>query len=147
MALKNKTTKSKQIQIDLNNSGVKFDQEKPKMSLVPNLALEEVAKVMTYGAKKYASYNWMSGFDWTRLSDAAMRHINAFNAGKDIDPESGLSHLAHAACCVMMLFDTTKLYPERDNRWYGWKEFNERALLRKKDVLVKQKKARKIKNS
>lgn len=127
---------------------LKYDGEKPKMSLVPNLALEEVAKVMTYGAKKYAAYNWMNGFDWTRLTDAAMRHINAFNRGEDVDAESGLSHLAHAACCVMMLFDITQLYPEKDNRWNGWKERQqqlEQANILQEVVLEQVKKSKKTK--
>ncbi|MEK6880832.1 MAG: dATP/dGTP diphosphohydrolase domain-containing protein, partial [Nanoarchaeota archaeon] len=56
---------------------IKFDQEKPQMSLIPSLSLIEVAKVMTHGAKKYSAHNWMKGFDWTRLYDAAQRHLTA----------------------------------------------------------------------
>lgn len=120
---------------DVTRVAVKFDNGKPKMSLVPNLALEAVAKVMTYGAIKYAAYNWMKGFDWTRLTDAAMRHIQLFNRGEDIDPESGLPHLAHAACCVMMLYDITQLYPEKDDRWDGWKQFQKTSILREETLL------------
>ena len=102
---------------DINKQAVKHDIDKPRMSLVPTLALIEIAKVMTYGAKKYDSYNWAKGFDWTRLLDASMRHLMAFNKGEDNDQETGYSHLAHAACCVMMLYDTVQLHPEKDNRF------------------------------
>lgn len=104
----------------------KADKNKPKLSLIPPLALEETAKVFTYGAKKYADNNWLlDGFLWTRLIDAALRHINAFNRGEDLDLESKLSHVAHAICCLMMLYDTTQIYPKNDNRWNGWKKYNE----------------------
>lgn len=115
-----------------NKTGaIKNDALKPRMSLVPQLAKIEVAKVMTYGAEKYSEYNWMDGFDWTILTDAAERHITAFNCGEDVDAESGLHHLAHAACCVMMLYEITQLHPERDNRWEHWQdEHGRKALLK-----------------
>ena len=109
------------------NGAIKDDALKPRMSLIPQLALLEVGKVMTYGAEKYAAYNWMEGFDFSLLTDAAQRHLTAFNCGEDLDSESGLSHLAHVACCVMMLYEITKLYPDKDDRWSKWKE-NKKAL-------------------
>ena len=65
----------------------------------------EVAKVMTYGAKKYDKHNWRGGFDWTRLSDASLRHIHQWLEGQDKDPETEISHLAHAVCGLMMLIE------------------------------------------
>lgn len=113
------------------NGAIKNDALKPRMSLVPQLAKIEVAKVMTYGAEKYSEYNWMDGFNWTILTDAAERHITAFNCGEDLDEESGLHHLAHAACCVMMLYEIAQLYPEKDNRWEKWQtEEGRQALLK-----------------
>ena len=60
---------------------------------------------MTFGAKKYDSHNWRRGFKWSRLLGAALRHILAFMGGQDKDPETNLSHLAHAACCIMFLLE------------------------------------------
>jgi hypothetical protein len=37
----------------------------------------------------------------SRLLDAALRHTFTFADGEDIDEESGESHLAHAACCLL----------------------------------------------
>lgn len=105
------------------DGGVKNDAKKPRMNLVPTLAHIEVARVMTYGANKYAAFNWMEGFDWTVLIDAAERHIAQWKAGQDIDAESGHSHLGHAMCCLMMLFDVTKLYPNRDDRSQQYKKY------------------------
>jgi hypothetical protein len=73
--------------------------------------------VLAFGAQKYAEHNWRNGFAWSRPLSAAMRHITAFNAGEDTDPESGLSHLAHAACCIMFLLEFEKTHPHLDDRY------------------------------
>lgn len=82
---------------------LKNDQEKIRMDLIPPDALFALAAVLTFGAKKYAAWNWIKGFDWSRPYGAAQRHLNAWWSGENNDPESGLPHLAHAMCCVMML--------------------------------------------
>jgi Domain of unknown function (DUF5664) len=99
---------------------VKNDALKPRMSLLPQLAKYEVAKVMTYGEQKYCVYNWMEGFKWTLLADALERHMTAFMCGEDMDPESGLHHLAHVASNAMMMLENCYLHPELDDRWKGW---------------------------
>ncbi len=78
--------------------GVKYDGEKPMLSLIPASLLIETGKVLTYGANKYAAHNWREGINQSRLISAALRHIIAFNEGEDNDSESGLHHLAHAIC-------------------------------------------------
>jgi hypothetical protein len=82
---------------------LKFDQGKPPMSLLPMEALVEVAKVLGFGATKYAPHNWRKGFKWSRLADAALRHLTSYCAGERKDPETHLSHLAHASCMLMFL--------------------------------------------
>jgi len=81
----------------------KYDQEKPRMDLLPLDAVREVALVLTFGVKKYDARNWEKGMTWGRLLAAALRHLTAWAMGEDKDPESGLSHLAHAGCDVLML--------------------------------------------
>jgi len=87
--------------------GRKNDSEKVRLELLPFPALYEVARVLTFGAKKYDPWNWASGMAWSRLLGAALRHLFAWAAGEDKDPETGLSHLAHAACCVLFLLTYT----------------------------------------
>lgn len=83
-------------------TGIKYDGEKPKVGLVPPLALLEVAKVLTFGAKKYSPNNWKKIEDLqSRYTDASLRHILDHMLGIDLDEESGLDHLAHAICCLM----------------------------------------------
>jgi hypothetical protein len=65
-------------------------------SLIPVKALNVIARVYHYGASKYAAHNWRKGYDWSLSYDACRRHLDAFWDGEDLDPESGLPHLAHA---------------------------------------------------
>ena len=83
--------------------GLKFDEEKPRYELIPPEAIDGVAQVLTMGARKYGSRNWESGIVYGRIFSACMRHLWAWWKGEKIDPESGLSHLHHAACNIMML--------------------------------------------
>lgn len=97
--------------------GVKFDAEKPRMDLLPPKPLAEVADVLTYGAKKYGSYNWKKGMNWSRVMSAAMRHMNAFNDGQNFDDETGRSHIAHAICNLLFLLEYTHTHKELDDRY------------------------------
>lgn len=98
-------------------AAIKFDGSKPRMELLPAVAIEEIAKVLTFGAVKYDSWNWAKGFKWSRLLGAALRHLFAFMRGEDKDPESGLSHLAHAGCCIVFLLWHEKFKKELDDRF------------------------------
>lgn len=98
-------------------SALKFDDGKLPLHLLSTEAMNQTAAVLQFGADKYAAHNWRKGFVWSRPLAAAMRHITAFNAGEDKDPESGLSHLAHAACCIMFLLEFEKTHKELDDRY------------------------------
>lgn len=96
---------------------VKHDQEKIRYDLFPPEAYDQVCKVLTFGAKKYAAHNWTKGFQWSRLLGAALRHIFSWARGEDKDPETGLSHLAHAVCCLIFLIWHERYKPELDDRF------------------------------
>lgn len=97
-------------------SGTKHDQNKAPLDLLPYEGLEAIAQVLGFGAKKYARGQWMGGIEYSRLIAAAQRHIGQFNSGQDMDEESGLSHLAHAGCCILFLLWMQKHKPHMDNR-------------------------------
>jgi hypothetical protein len=81
--------------------------EKPEMlGFVDPNALLDVARVAGFGAKKYAPFNFTKGYDWSLSYNALLRHVLAFLAGEDLDDESGLPHLAHAAwhCLALLTF-------------------------------------------
>lgn len=84
--------------------GVKLDAGKPRWSLLPFGAIRSVVEVLEYGARKYSPGNWrLVENARERYFDATLRHLTAWWQGETNDPESGLPHLAHAACCVLFL--------------------------------------------
>lgn len=85
------------------SGGKKHDQGKPDLTLVDRVAEEGMVRVLMFGEGKYGRDNWRQGFMWNRLIAAAMRHLRAFQEGEDLDPESGLPHVDHAACMVHFL--------------------------------------------
>lgn len=100
-------------------AGVKFDHGKLRYDLVSVPALEEIIKVLGFGATKYAPRNWEKGIEYCRVYAALQRHINAWFQGEALDPETGISHLAHAGCCLMFLLHFelhTDQYKDKDDR-------------------------------
>ncbi len=85
------------------NKGIKFDFDKLQYDLIDPYALEDMAKVLTLGAKKYDRYNWKNVEEY-RYVAASMRHFEAYRKGEICDPESGVSHLAHAMVNLMFLY-------------------------------------------
>ena len=84
--------------------GIKFDLGKLEFGLIPPESLIEIVRVLTYGAKKYARDNWKNVDDASRrYFDASQRHLWAYKSGEKFDPETGISHLAHAACSLMFM--------------------------------------------
>lgn len=99
------------------SGGKKYDTGKPRMDLLEYTSLAEMAKVMGYGADKYDTYNWKKGIDYSRLYAAALRHLGQFWDGQDTDPETGISHIAHAGCNIMMLLWMIQNRKDLDDRY------------------------------
>lgn len=86
------------------SQGKKFDQEKPKWNLLPLRAVEEIVKVLTFGARKYAPEGWKAvPRARERYEAALLRHIAARQAGDLVDRDSGLMHSAHIGCNAVFL--------------------------------------------
>ena len=72
------------------------------------------------GALKYGRANWReTGVRFTIYYDALRRHLDALYEGEDIDPDSGLPHLAHILACAAILADaqaTGNLNDDRQHR-------------------------------
>lgn len=91
---------------------IKHDGDKPRMELLPLNAIQEVAKVMTFGANKYAAHGWKSLKNAEdRYTGALLRHLTAIQNGEKVDTESGLPHIAHVACNSVFL---THFYLEKE---------------------------------
>lgn len=100
-----------------NLGGVKHDQGKPPVALLTREFLEETARVLEFGAAKYGTFNWTKGMKWSRVFSALMRHAWAWWSGEDKDPETGITHLAHCACCLMFLAHYEKFKKGEDDRY------------------------------
>ena len=88
-----------------NNPKTQHGEAKPSMSLCPPVAMQAMARVMRNGADKYGPWNWRDQpISMSVYLDAIGRHWSAMCAGEDLDPDSGLSHLAHimAGCGIIM---------------------------------------------
>jgi len=96
--------------------GMKYDGEKERFDLLPFDVLEEVAKVLTVGAKKYADRNWESGMDWGRPFAAALRHMSAFWQRESFDKDTNCHHLACAIAELMFLLAYDFRGTGNDNR-------------------------------
>lgn len=76
---------------------------KPQLSYIALDCMEDAARVMEFGAKKYARNNWRKGMQLTKILDSLLRHLAALAKGEMIDPESGLPHVGHIQCNAMFL--------------------------------------------
>jgi hypothetical protein len=115
------------------------DAGKSRVDLNPVLAMVELGRVMEYGSRKYGEHNWSKHADrwaWTQLIASALRHLFAWMAREDNDPESGLNHLAHALANIAMLLDLVLMSKGEDDRNPAyiqeepdpWREFDEQFL-------------------
>lgn len=96
--------RTRALREDGTRAGAKDDQGKPRYSLLQWESIAEQLKVLEYGAAKYAPEGWrLVEKPRARYYDALMRHLAAWWAGEENDPDSGLPHLAHAMCCVSFL--------------------------------------------
>lgn len=78
--------------------------------------LVTAARVFEYGAGKYAAWNWAKGMRWSIPIGCALRHLYAVLDGEKIDSESGLPHMGHVYCNIIMLNWFIENYPEGDDR-------------------------------
>lgn len=102
---------------DMEKGGVKWDQDKPRWDLFQWGAAEQIVRVAMYGATKYDDWNWAKGMRWGRVAASCLRHLVSWLRGEDNDPETGLSHLAHAGWNVLALLDFTLNQRGTDDRF------------------------------
>jgi hypothetical protein len=90
---------------------------KTPLSLIPPYAMEQTAWVHKLGSDKYGPYNWReTGVCASTYVNAILRHLNAWRDGETLDPESGISHLAHVACSCNILLDADHCGTLQDDR-------------------------------
>lgn len=111
------------------DKGVKYDEDKVRLELIPSELLFAVGTILTFGAKKYEDRNWELGMKWSRVFGAAMRHAWSWWGGKgpttinfafgELDDETGYSHLWHCATCIAFLIAYEERNVGEDDRSNG----------------------------
>jgi len=90
----------------------RFSSGKIRYDLVAPWAMEQLAKVYTFGTIKYDDDNWWKGLKWKRdVLGCVFRHVWKWVRGEKYDDESGLHHLAHAAwnCFALMEYERNEI--------------------------------------
>ena len=83
------------------DKSLRYNDGKPKWSLVDFKSLEPMVKVLEYGCTKYEKNNWKKGLDNTEVLESLSRHLFALMSGEELDPESQLPHIGHIMCNAM----------------------------------------------
>lgn len=88
------------------DTGLRYNSGKPRMELIEAGFMEEVAKILTFGAEKYEIDNWKKFDNQKRFQTigSLMRHLEAYRKGEKTDPESNCSHLCHIVANAMFLW-------------------------------------------
>lgn len=100
----------------MNEQGLRYNEGKERTDLLPPFAINQLAKVLTLGAKKYAERNWELGMKWSNVISSLKRHISRIEEGEDYDKESGMLHASHVMCNAAFLTEYYKIYPQGDDR-------------------------------
>lgn len=88
--------------------GLKHDDGKLRLDLIPAELLEAVGAVMTHGVAKYGEGSYKK-VKPQRYRAALMRHICKWLKNPHgIDEDSGMPHLWHIACNVAYLLELDK---------------------------------------
>lgn len=94
--------------LELNEQGLKFDDGKLPIHLIPPEAIDAMAERLRFGAKKYGEHNWSKGIKFSKLFSATMRHAWAHWRGEDIDKDSGLCNLSGVLINVAFMIAFTR---------------------------------------
>lgn len=89
-----------------SETGGQKGRKPERLDLVPPEPLWELARVYGFGSEKYDDHNYLKGYDWSLSYGALLRHVTQSLNGEELDNESGLDHLAHAAwhCFALIMF-------------------------------------------
>ena len=88
-------------------SGVRHNNGKARLDLIPPQALWELGMLYTEGAKKYPSdRNWEEGLSYDVYIAAIYRHLLKFLCGEDCDQETDIHHLIAITWNAIGLYTT-----------------------------------------
>ena len=106
--------------LNQHEAGAKLDSGKTRFYLLFKsfpLALEQVAAISTYGAKKYTEDGWrqvVNGHE--RYTDAMLRHFMKECIGEEKDLESNIAHATHIAWNALARLELAITHKEEIDR-------------------------------
>jgi hypothetical protein len=94
------------IGLKATNPKDEIGSDKVPLHLWPETATVMGCLGLLDGALKYGRANWrVAGVRTSIYYDAVRRHLNKLFEGEELDPDSGLPHIAHALACLAILVD------------------------------------------
>lgn len=121
----------KDTEVKDGDKGLRLNKGKIRYDLLEPFAIQEVAKVFTKGAEKYAENNWLQGMKWSKMRASLGRHLAAYDACEDFDYDptcadcvagtcsnhTGLYHIAQVAWNALGILSYYRHYPQGDDRY------------------------------
>lgn len=89
---------------------LRYNANKLRWSLVDFESIEEMVKVLEFGATKYTPGNWKKGLNREEVLESLQRHLIQLFSGQEVDEESQSHHMGHILCNAMFY-----LYHHRNN--------------------------------
>lgn len=86
--------------IETSKTGGQKAANDVRVGLIPGRELLEVAELFGKGAKKYSSWNWARGYDWSLSYDALNRHLWEWWLGSEFDNGEGGTGQEHLDCVI-----------------------------------------------
>ena len=118
---------------------LRLNTGKPRLSFLPTSfvliirplrkvkLMEDTARVMEFGASKYAKDNWRKSGPWMKVLDSGLRHLDKMMYTLEInDPESGINHAGHLGCNLSFLTEFIREGDGQDDR-YAHRQGNQNA--------------------
>lgn len=107
---------------------LRYNTGKPRLSLLPTAFVlltkgytalpHDTARVMDYGATKYAMNNWRQAGPWLKVLDSGLRHLDKLlNTKELVDEESGIHHAGHLGCNLAFLLEFIREGDGTDDRF------------------------------
>lgn len=101
----------------LSNPKQAAGDKKTPLAFVPDTLSVFAAMAFAEGALKYGAYNWrVAGVQASTYKSAAERHIKKWFNGEEVDPQTGVPHLANAIACLAIIVDARASDKLNDDR-------------------------------
>lgn len=118
------------MEVVKKDEGLRLNDGKIRYDLLEPYAIEQVAKIFTKGARKYAPHNWLRGMAWSKMVASLKRHLAAYERGEDYDFDplcegckagdctnhTGELHIAQVAWNALGITSYYKHFPQGDDR-------------------------------